>query len=80
MTVRQCSKEEKAERDNAIVDYYINNRLVAYGEIPDSVPEDIPKDVREEMIRIRVEEFCLKRYVEDMKRIRRKYALSNSES
>ncbi len=31
MTVRQCSKEEKAERDKAIVDYYLNNRLIAYG-------------------------------------------------
>lgn len=73
MTVRQCSKEEKAERDKAIVDYYIDNRLIAYGEIPDSVPEDLPPEVREEMIRLRIEEFCLERYKEDMERIRRKY-------
>ena len=72
-TVRQCSKEEKAERDKAIVDYYINNRLVAYGEIPDSVPENLPKEVREEIIRQRVEVFCLKLYKKDMERIRRKY-------
>ena len=78
-TVRHCSKEEKAERDNAIVDYYLTNRLIAYGEVPDSVPEDIPKDVREEMIRVKVEEFCLKHYREDMERIRRKYALSHSK-
>lgn len=78
-TVRLCSKQEKEERDKAIVDYYINNRLIAYGEVPDSVPENIPKDVREEMIRAKVEEFCLKHYREDMERIRRKYALSHSE-
>ena len=73
MTVRQCSKEEKAERDNAIVDYYINNRLIAYGEIPDSVPEDLPPEVREQIISQRVEAFCLKLYKKDMERIRRKY-------
>lgn len=72
-TVRQCSKEEKAERDNAIVDYYIHNRLIAYGEIPDSVPEDLPPEVREQIISQRVEAFCLNRYKKDMERIRRKY-------
>ena len=73
MTVRQCSKEEKAERDKTIVDYYIHNRLIAYGEVPDTVPKDIPKEVREDIIRQRVEVFCLKLYKEDMERIRRKY-------
>ncbi len=73
MTVRQCSKEEKAERDNAILDYYLNNRLIAYGEIPDSVPEDLPLEVREEIISQRVEAFCLNRYKKDIERIRSKY-------
>lgn len=80
MTVRQCSKEEKAERDKAIVDYYLNNRLIAYGEIPDTVPEDLPKEVREEIIRQRVEAFCLKHYKKDMERIRRKYESTDSKS
>lgn len=80
MTVRQCSKEEKAEREEAIADYYLNNRLIAYGEVYDSVPENLPKDVREEMIRIKVEEFCLKRYREDMERIRRKYESTDNKS
>ena len=75
-TVRLCSKQEKEERDKAIVDYYIDNRLIAYGEVPDSVPKNIPKDIREEMIRAKVEEFCLKRYREDMERIRRKYEIN----
>lgn len=80
MTVRQCSKEEKAERDNAVFDYYINNRLIAYGEIPDSVPEDLPKEVREDIIRQRVECFCLKLYKKDMERIRRKYESTDNKS
>ena len=73
MTVRKCSKEEKAERENAIVDYYIHNRLIAYGEIPDYIPKNLPKEVREEIIRQRVESFCLRHYKEDIERIRRKY-------
>lgn len=79
-TVRLCSKQEKEERDKAIVDYYIDNRLIAYGEVPDSVPKNLPKEVREEMIRQRVEVFCLKHYKKDVERIRRKYALPNSKS
>lgn len=75
--VRHCSKEEKAERDKAVVDYYIDNRLIAYGEVPDSVPKNIPKEVREDIIRQKVEAFCLKRYKEDMERIRRKYECTN---
>lgn len=70
---RMCSKQEKNERDKAIFDYYINNRLIAYGEIPDTVPIDLPSEVREDVIRQRVENFCLKLYKEDMERIRRKY-------
>ena len=70
---RMCSKQEKNERDKAICDYYIDNRLIAYGEIPDTVPEDFPPEVREEVIRQRVEEFCLNHYKKDMERIRRKY-------
>ena len=70
---RICSKQEKNERDKAVIDYYINNRLIAYGEVFDSVPEDIPESVREEMIRQRVETFCLTLYKKDMERIRRKY-------
>ena len=73
-TIRPCCKAEKEERDIAICDYYITNRLIAYGEVPDSVPDNLPKDVREEMIRIKIEEFCLKLYREDIERIRRKYA------
>ena len=80
MTVRRCSKEEKAERDQAIVDYYLNNRLIAYGEIPDSVPESLPKEVREEVIRQRVEVFCLKHYKKDIERIRSKYASIDCKS
>lgn len=79
-TVRPCCKAEKEERDKAMVDYYLNNRLIAYGEVPDSVPEDIPEEIREEIIRQRVEVFCLNLYKKDMERIRRKYALSHSES
>ena len=75
-TVRPCCKAEKEERDKAMVDYYLNNRLIAYGEVPGSVPEDIPKDVREEIIRQRVESFCLKHYEKDMERIRRKYEIN----
>lgn len=75
-TVRQCSKEEKAERDKALVDYYLDNRLIAYGEIPDTVPEDLPPEVREEIIRQRVEVFCLNHYKKDMERIRRKYEIN----
>lgn len=71
--VRPCCKAEKEERDKAIVDYYIHNRLIAYGEVPDSVPEDIPEAIREEMIRQRIETYCLKLYEKDMERIRRKY-------
>ena len=78
-TVRLCCKAEKKERDKAVIDYYINNRLIAYGEVSDSVPEDIPEDVREEIIRQRIETYCLKLYEKDMERIRRKYALSHSE-
>ena len=70
---RMCSKQEKNERDKAIFDYYIDNRLIAYGEISDTVPIDLPSEVREEIIRQRVEAFCLKLYKEDMERIRRKY-------
>lgn len=78
MTVRQCSKEEKAERDKAVVDYYLNNRLIAYGEIPDSVPEDLPPEVREQIISQRVEALCLNHYKKDMERIRRKYASTDN--
>ncbi len=80
ITVRVCSKEEKAERDKAIVDYYLDNRLIAYGEIPDSVPKDLPPEVREEVIRQRIEVFCLKLYKKDMERIRRKYESTNNKS
>lgn len=72
-TVRPCCKAEKEERDIAVCDYYITNRLIAYGEVPDSVPKNLPRGVREEMIRTKIEEFCLKRYREDIERIRRKY-------
>ena len=78
--VRHCSKEEKAERDKAIVDYYIHNRLIAYGEIPDTVPKDLPPEVREEIISQRVEVFCLNHYKKDMERIRRKYEGTNNKS
>lgn len=80
MTVRVCSKEEKAERDQAIVDYYLNNRLIAYGEVPDTVPKNLPTEVREEIIRQRIECFCLKHYKKDMERIRRKYAGTDNKS
>lgn len=77
---RMCSKQEKNERDKAIFDYYIDNRLIAYGEIPDTVPIDLPSEVREEIIRQRVEVFCLKLYKEDMERIRRKYESTDNKS
>lgn len=79
-TVRHCSKEEKAERDKAIVDYYIHNRLIACGEIPDTVPEDLPPEVRKEIISQRIEVFCLKLYKKDMERIRRKYESTHNKS
>ena len=80
IAVRVCSKEEKAERDNAIIDYYLNNRLIAYGEIPDTVPKDLPLEVREEIISQRIEAFCLNRYKKDVERIRRKYESTDNKS
>ena len=77
---RMCSKQEKDERDKAIFDYYIDNRLIAYGEIPDTVPKNLPPEVREEVIRQRVESFCLKLYKQDMERIRRKYESTDNKS
>ena len=68
---RMCSKQEKDERDKAVADYYINNRLIAYGDLPEDLPEAVAQE--------RVESFCLKMYKQDMERIRRKYALSYSE-
>lgn len=65
LIVSLCSKQEKEERDKAIVDYYINNRLIAYGDIHEDLPEPV--------IQERVESFCLKLYKQDMERIRRKY-------
>ena len=62
---RSCSKQEKEERDKAIVDYYIDNRLIAYGEIHEDLPEAVVQE--------RVESFCLRMYKQDMERIRRKY-------
>ena len=62
---RMCSKQEKDERDKALYDYYINNRLVAYGDMPEGLPEAVVQE--------RVESFCLKHYKKDMERIRRKY-------
>lgn len=75
---RICSKQEKNERDKAVIDYYIDNRVIAYGEVPDSVPENLPRDVREEIIRQRVEAFCLTLYEKDVERIRRKYDFSEN--
>lgn len=65
ISCRLCSKQEKEERDKAIVDYYINNRLIAYGDIHEDLPEGVVQE--------RVESFCLKLYKQDMERIRRKY-------
>jgi len=70
---------KKEELDKAIYDYYITNRLIAYGEPYDDIPSNIPTELREQIIRARVESFCLERYTEDIDRIRRKYALSNSK-
>ena len=78
-TVRLCCKQEKEERDKAVFDYYFTSRLIAYGEIPDTVPKDLPPEVREEIISQRVESFCLKLYKQDMERIRRKYESTYSE-
>lgn len=72
ISCRLCSKQEKEERDKAIVDYYINNRLIAYGDIHEDLPEDI--------IQERVESFCLKLYKQDIERIRRKYESINCKS
>jgi len=62
---RICSEQEKEERDKAIVDYYLTNRLIAYGDIHEDLPEVVVME--------RVESFCLKMYKQDMERIRRKY-------
>ena len=62
---RICSKQEKNERDKAVFDYYIDNRLIAYGEIHEDLPEAVVQE--------RVESFCLRLYKQDMERIRRKY-------
>lgn len=64
---------KKEELDKAILDYYINNRLIAYGEPYEDIPSNIPKEVKEQIIEARVESFCLERYAEDIDRIRRKY-------
>lgn len=66
---RVCSKEEKAECDQAIIDYYLNNRLIAYGDIHEDLPEAVVQE--------RVESFCLKMYKQDMERIRRRYECIN---
>lgn len=76
ISCRLCSKQEKEERDKAIVDYYINNRLIAYGDIHEDLPEDLPEDIIQE----RVESFCLKLYKQDIERIRRKYESINCKS
>lgn len=78
--VRRCCKAEKEERDIAVYDYYITNRLIAYGKVPDTVTKDLPPEVREEVIRQRIEDFCLKLYKKDMERIRRKYESTDSKS
>ena len=69
---RLCSKQEKDERDKAIVDYYITNRLIAYGDIHEDLPEAVVQE--------KVESFCLKMYKQDMERIRRKYESTDSKS
>lgn len=69
---RMCSKQEKNERDKAVFDYYINNRLVAYGNMPEDLPEAVVQE--------RVESFCLKLYKQDMERIRRKYESTDNKS
>lgn len=68
---RMCSKQEKDERDKAVIDYYINNRLIAYGNMSEDLPEAVVQE--------RVESFCTRLYVQDMERIRRKYESTNSE-
>ena len=69
---RICSKQEKDERDRAIVDYYLTNRLIAYGDIHEDLPEAVVQE--------RVESFCLKMYKQDMERIRRKYESADNKS
>ena len=69
---RLCSKQEKEERDKAVVDYYITNRLIAYGDIHEDLPEAV--------IREKVESVCLKLYKQDMERIRSKYESTDSKS
>ena len=49
---RMCSKQEKDERDKAILDYYINNRLIAYGNMPEGLPFCL-KMYKQDMERIR---------------------------
>ena len=70
-TVRSCCKQEKEERDKAIFDYCYTNRLIAYGDIHEDLPEVV--------IQEKVESFCLKMYRQDMERIRRKYESTYSE-
>lgn len=63
---------KKEELDKAVCNYYLDNRLIAYGEPYDDIPSNIPKELREQIIEARIELFCLERYAEDIDRIRRK--------
>lgn len=49
------------ELQGAWYNYYLNNRLITYGEVPELSDEE-------------VEERCRKQYEADVARIRRKYA------
>lgn len=67
---RKVSQEEKEELDLAWYDYCITNRLIAYGEVNVITPA----------VEEAVEKRCKDLYEKEIKRIRRKYALSYSES
>ena len=48
----------KEELDKALYDYYITNRLIAYGEVPELTEEQI-------------EAYCREQYKKDCEKIRR---------
>lgn len=58
---KQKEISKSLELQGAWYDYCLENRLIAYGEVPELLDEEI-------------EERCRKQYEADITRIRRKYA------
>jgi len=57
--------DKAKELERAWYDYFITNRIIAYGEVPELTEEQI-------------EERCREQLEKDCEEIRRKYALSHS--